>query len=130
DAQRYSLFLDRLIDDLQAVYTDPDTDRAEKLRLREAVYAEHKVRFDADVAPTFESLRFGRFIQEPLNNAVLLGQMRYYHRLADFAAFLENHEHALAEAVAALVAGVEGVDDPFDLLPDGTDSVVPVEVQR
>jgi predicted aminopeptidase len=130
DAQRYSLFLDQLIAELQAVYADPDTDRAEKLRRREAVYDAHRQRFEADVAPSFESLRFGRFMQEPLNNAVLLGQMRYYHRIADFAAFLESHDHSLTDAVAALVAGVEGVDDPFDLLPAGTDSVVTVEVQR
>ena len=130
DAQRYSLFLDRLIDDLQAVYDDPDSTREEKLQRREAVYLEHRQRFDDEVAPTFENLRFGRFMAEPLNNAVLLGQMRYYHRIADFAEFLRAHDHSLADAVDTLVAGVGDVEDPFDLLPAGTDSVVTVEVER
>jgi predicted aminopeptidase len=130
DAQRYSLFLDELIADLEAVYEDPETDRDQKLRRREAVYLEHRARFDAEVAPSFESLRFGRFMQDPLNNAVLLGQMRYYHRIADFAAFLASHDHSLADAVAALVEGVDRVEDPFDLLPAGTDSVVTAEIQR
>ena len=53
----------------------------------------------------------------PLNNAVLLGQMRYYHRIPDFAALLEAHEGSLADAVAFLAREVDGVDDPFDLLP-------------
>jgi hypothetical protein len=69
------------------------------------------------VAPTFESLRFGSFMARPLNNAVLLGQMRYYHRISDFAALLEAHQGSLADAVDFLARGVDGVDDPFDLLP-------------
>lgn len=119
DAQRYSRFLDGLIADLQTVYADTTAARERKLERREAVYAAHRERFEIDVAPTFESLRFGAFMQRPLNNAVLLGQMRYYHRIADFAALLDAHG-SVAAAVAALVAGVDEVDDPFDLLPSGS----------
>lgn len=120
DAQRYSHFLDRLIDDLQAVYSDPDTPTDAKLSARDSVYATHKARFEAEVAPTFESLRFGSFLQRPLNNAVLLGQMRYYHRLTDFAGLLETHGGSLTEAIEALVEGTKGGGDAFDLLPSGS----------
>lgn len=119
DAQRYSGFLDGLIAELQGVYADTLTTREQKMERREAVYAAHREVFEADVAPSFESLRFGSFMQRPLNNAVLLGQMRYYHRIADFAAFLDRHG-SVARAVAALAEGVGEVDDPFALLPTGS----------
>lgn len=117
DAQRYSRFLDVMIDELQAVYDDTDATIEEKLERREAVYATHQARFAAEVAPSFESLRFGAFMQRPLNNAVLLGQMRYYHRLADFAALLAEHSGSLSDAIEYLVQGTKGDGDPFDLLP-------------
>lgn len=115
DVQRYSVFVDGLIDDLQAVYTDASLDREAKLQRREAVWEAQRARYEAEVFPSFESLRFGRFVRDPLNNAVLLGQMRYYHRIGDFAALLER-EGSVKEAVAFLKAGVEEVEDPFDLL--------------
>ena len=40
---------------------------------------------------TFESVTFGGFRNTPLNNATLLARMRYYHRLPDFQALLEQH---------------------------------------
>lgn len=122
DAQRYSRFLDGLIADLQAVYADSTRSYEEKLAERDAVYEDHRAHFRSDVEPTFESLRFGGFLDRPLNNAILLGQMRYYHRLPDFQAWLERHGD-LASAVAALATGTESVSDPFDLLP--SDSPLP-----
>ena len=119
DAQRYSRFLDQLISDLQAVYDDAQISADDKLVRREAVYADHRARFESDVAPTFENLRFGGFMARPLNNAVLLGQMRYYHRLADFAGLLESHSGSLPAAIDFLVEGTDKDGDPFDLLPQG-----------
>lgn len=117
DAQRYSVFLDGLIHDLQLVYGDTTATTEAILHRRDEVYAAHQRRFRDEVAPAFESLRFGRFMEEPLNNAVLLGQMRYYHRLTDFEALREAHGGSLARTVAALTEGARTVDDPFDLLP-------------
>jgi predicted aminopeptidase len=122
DAQRYSRFLDGLVADLQAVYADTTLDYDATLAARERAYVRHRERFEAEVAPTFESLRFGGFLQRPLNNAVLLGQMRYYHRLPDFAAFLAVHDD-LAAAVVALGRDSGRVNDPFALLP--SDSPLP-----
>ncbi len=119
DAQRYSRFLDGLVADLQAVYDDAALDYDAKLATREAVYERHRQRFEAEVAPTFESLRFGGFLQRPLNNAVLLGQMRYYHRLPDFEA-LAREAGGVRAAVERLAASAPDADDPFALLPAGT----------
>lgn len=115
DARRWSTFVDALITELQAVYTDPALDYDGKMVRREEVYAQHRARFRTEVEPELESLRFGGFLDAPLNNAVLLGQMRYYHRLEDFERWRVEHG-SLASAVAQLVAGVADVDDPFSLL--------------
>jgi predicted aminopeptidase len=119
DAQRYSLFLDVLVGDLQGVYADSALTYDAKLAAREEVYAGHQASFAREVAPTFEALAFGGFLSRPLNNAVILGQMRYYHRLVDFQAFAEANG-GVAAAIAGLarhVDGADGASDPFAALP-------------
>ena len=50
--------------------------------------------------------------------------MRYYHRLPDFARYLDARDGDLLRVLADLKAGVETVEDPFDLLPGGETAVV------
>jgi predicted aminopeptidase len=125
DVQRYSVFIDGLIEELQAVYADSTLDTEAKLVRRQEVWEAQRAVYENEVAPSFESLRFGRFVLEPLNNAVLLGQMRYYHRIGDFAALLER-EGSVRAAVGYLKAGVEreGGADAFDLLPGDARSLL------
>jgi len=127
DALRWSRFMDAFIAELQAVYGDADLAFDAKIAAREQVYSDFKARYERDVMPAFESIRFGGFLSEPLNNAVLLGQMRYYHRLEGFDGLLETHG-SVKQAVAAIVAHVEQGGDPFELLgpavlPDATAEV-------
>ena len=117
DVQRWSVFVDRLIADLQEVYADTTLDRDAKLERREAVWTTMRAEFEQEVQPTFESLRFGSFMSEPLNNAVLLGQMRYYHRIPDFADLLET-EGTLKEAIVRIVEVTESGDDPWAVFGD------------
>lgn len=118
DVQRWSVFVDGLIADLQEVYADTSLVRDVKLERRTAVWATKREEFERDVQPTFESLRFGSFMSEPLNNAVLLGQMRYYHRIPDFADLLEQ-EGSLKAAVERIVTGVDRAADPWALFEEG-----------
>jgi predicted aminopeptidase len=119
DEQRFSVFLDALVDELRALYGS-EASRDEKLRRREEIFARALERFDAEVAPTFEDYGYGGFRRTPLNNATLLGRIFYYHRLPDFQALLDRHRGALAAALAELKAGVGTVQDPFELLPSGS----------
>lgn len=119
DEQRFSGFLDGLVEELRAVY-GTTASRDEKLRRREEIFAEALERFDAEVAPTFEDFTYGGFRRTPLNNATLLGRIFYYHRLPGFQALLDGHGGDLAAALAALKAGAGTVDDPFSLLPAGS----------
>lgn len=125
DFQRFGVFVDGLVDELQALYGREDLTREEKLERREAVFAAALDRFDTDVQPTFESIGFGSFRSTPLNNATLLARMRYYHRLPDFQALLER-EGDLVSTLRWLRERVRGVDDPFSLLPTGSAAPSPV----
>jgi predicted aminopeptidase len=117
DFQRFSVFVDGLVADLEAVYGSAELTREQKLGRREEVFADALRRFDAEVAPTFESFGFGSFRSVPLNNATLLARIRYYHRLPDFQALLEADGGDLRKVLSDLKAGVGEVEDPFDLLP-------------
>ncbi|GMV06900.1 MAG: hypothetical protein AMXMBFR53_31750 [Gemmatimonadota bacterium] len=117
DFQRFSVYLDAMVDDLRAVYGDTLLAREEKIARREDVFRASLDRFDAEVAHTFESVGFGGFRDAPLNNATLLGRIFYYHRLPDFQALLDARGGDLKAVLAELKAGVAGVGDPFELLP-------------
>lgn len=117
DFQRFSVYVDGLVDQLQTIYGDSSLTRDEKIARRDDVFSASLRHFDEDVAPTFESLSFGGFRNSPLNNATLLARIRYYHRLPDFEAYLEDHGGDLNAVLSALKTDVKTVDDPFDLLP-------------
>ncbi len=118
DFQRFSAFLDRLVDDLQNVYGDEALSSEAKVERREVVFDRFLTEFREELQPSFEESTFGVFVDRPLNNATLLSRMRYYHRLADFQALVEE-QGGLRPAVEYLAGGVDGVEDPFDLLPTG-----------
>lgn len=120
DTQRYSVFLGRFLEELDALYADPSLTPAEKIAARETVFAAARERFRSDLAPQLESLTFRSFMEVELNNATVLARLRYYHRLPDFQALLER-EGGLRETLAWLAANAEGGSDAFLLLP----SVVP-----
>ena len=119
DVQLFSRFIDGLVGDLEAVYGDSVTTREDKLARRREVFARHQRILSDEVRPRFRSLTFSGFDAAPLNNAVLLSRMLYYHRLPDFDAYLADSGGALRDAIQALKTGIEAVDDPFDALPAG-----------
>jgi len=119
DEMRFSIFVDGLVDELQAVYGDAARSYDNKLAARDSVFAAARTRFEQQVQPALRSLTFGSFLTTPLNNATLLSRMRYYHRLPDFDALLAEHGGSLEAAIRALVEGTQDGGDPFDLLPGG-----------
>jgi predicted aminopeptidase len=118
DYQRFSVFVDGLVDELQALYGRADLDSPQKVSMRDEVFDRSLARFD-EVAADFESVSFGGFRSTPLNNATLLARMRYYHRLPDFQALLDAHGGDLREVLDVLPAMVDGQPAPFDVLTEG-----------
>ena len=119
DYQRFSAFVDGMMEELEPVYGSAELTRDEKLSRREEVFQRALTHFDQDVRPTFESVSFAGFRDTPLNNATLLARIRYYHRLPDFQALLDARGGDLEAVLAELKRGVAGVTDPFDVLPPG-----------
>lgn len=119
DYQRFGVFIDGLVEELEAIYGNPNYIAAAKLERRQEVFRDALRRFDEEIQPTFEQFTFQGFRDTPLNNATLLARMRYYHRLPDFDAYLEARDGDLVRVLEELKAGVDAVDDPFELLPTG-----------
>ena len=116
DYQRFSTFIDGVVDGLQELYRDSTLSYDRKLEQRQGLFEGHLEDFANRVQPSFEAMTFQSFLVTPLNNATLMARMRYYHRLQDFQGLLEE-TGGLRAAVEHLTGGVAGVDDPFDLLP-------------
>ena len=119
DHQRFEGFIESLVEELEVVYQDTTLQLGTKLARRARIFEESLATFVTEVQPTFEASTYQGFLVTPLNNATLLTRIRYHHRLQDFQALLER-EGDLRRAVQYLKDGVDGVDDPFDLLPVGT----------
>ena len=119
DHQRFEEFIVGLVERLQVVYQDTTLAYDTKLARRERIFDASIATFENEVQPTFEASTYRGFLVTPLNNATLLTRIRYSHRLQDFQALLER-EGDLRRAVQYLKDRVDGVDDPFDLLPVGT----------
>ncbi len=118
DHQRFEAFTEGLVEELQVVYQDSTLAYDTKLTERERIFEENLETFATNVQPSFEASTYQSFLVIPLNNATLLARIRYHHRLQDFQALLDR-EGDLRRAVQYLKDGVDGVDDPFDLLPAG-----------
>ena len=117
DEVRFSRFLDAFLDELRALYADPQLSAEEKVRRREEVFTAARSRFREQVQPTFEASTFGYFLTTPLNNATLIATMIYYHRLYDFDALLQQSGGDLRATIAKLEAGAADAPDAFALLP-------------
>ncbi len=117
DFQRFSVYLDGFVEDLERIYDDASLSFDDKVAGRETVFAAALARFDREVLPELESFTFGGFRNAPLNNATLLSRIRYYNRLPAFDAFLATHRGDLVAALDDLKARAKTVEDPFDLLP-------------
>ena len=118
DHQRFEGFIEGLVEELQSVYQDTTLAFDTKLADRERIFGTSIATFANEVQPTFEASTYQSFLVIPLNNATLLARIRYHHRLRDFQALMER-EGDLRRAIQYLKDGVDGVDDPFDLLPVG-----------
>ena len=115
DEQRFSRFLDPLVQELTALYGRSDLGEDEKLERREAVFAKHRRIFQDEIQPTFEAGTYGSFLSQPLNNATLLGRMRYYHRLGDFDALWREHDGDLAATLEVIRVRTRTLEDPWEV---------------
>jgi predicted aminopeptidase len=119
DYQGFSHFLGEFVGELGSIYENPELTVEGKVQARADLLQSYQDRYRETPASEASPLVLG-FLGRPLNNAILLARMRYFHRLPDFQSLLDQHGGELGAAVAALTARAKEVDDPFGLLPSGT----------
>ena len=72
------------------------------------------LRFETEVQPRFELVRYDSFLRIPLNNATLLSRRLYYHRLELFEALYARLGGDLRRTIDLTLASVrERPDDPY-----------------
>lgn len=107
-------FLDALVGELGDLYARQDLSTEEKLQRREEIFADALRRFDTEIQPRFELVRYDSFLRIPLNNATLLSRRLYYHRLDLFEAVHERLGGDLRRTIDLTLASVrERPDDPY-----------------
>jgi predicted aminopeptidase len=117
-------FLTGFVDDLDALYSRSDLTPEEKVERRGVVFTEARVRFDVTVEPLLNR-SFRRYMDEPLNNATLIGTRLYYRRLDLFERIWELSGRDLRAAVTAIRTTVDAGGDPWpgvEALADSLDA--------
>lgn len=111
----FSEYLGRLVPGLEEVYGRTDLTREEKVAMRKEVHErtmqEFLAEYGDELAPGYR-----RLIEQPLNNARLVGLRLYYHRLELFEAVLQRHDQDLRAAIAAIIEGTRGSSEPWAVL--------------
>jgi len=120
DTERFSVFIDDFAAELDQLYYESGLPYEEKVERREPIFESARDRFTNEVQPTLESLSFSSFITTPMNNATLMGRVRYYHRLPGFQTLLDAHAGDLVALLEDLKQRLDGVDDAWELIPTTT----------
>lgn len=120
--QAFSTFLMGFVGELTVIYDRIDLTTREKIAAREELLSAKKEAHTALPLDEGYSRLVRNFLDAPLNNAILMSRMLYFHRLQDFQALLDQHQGELAATVQTLKVGLSGVEDPFQLLPTAASS--------
>ncbi|HLX37166.1 MAG TPA: aminopeptidase [Candidatus Binataceae bacterium] len=102
-----------------------DLSQDEKLKRREAAFDQIKSDY-AKLKPTLSGLERFDLDKEPLNNAVLINYLIYFHELDDFAA-LERMNHGDLSATIEQIIDIakKNTDDPFYAIWEATREATP-----
>lgn len=111
DYLAFSVFLDDFVEGLQEIYARTDLTSDEKVQAREELFQAT----GSNATSTSPMVR--GFLSRPLNNATLLGRIRYFHRLPGFQALLDEEGGNLSVAIARIAREAERAPNPFQILP-------------
>jgi len=122
DSGNFSSFLAGFVSQLEEIYASTSITLEEKIQAREDLLSRERERF-ADPRRSEGLPLIAGFVNRPVNNAIILARMRYFHRLWGFSWLLREHEGDLREVINYFTDGVKTVEDPFQLLP-ADDSII------
>ena len=119
DTMALSEFLDELWDGLVNLYADGWEDLAALRERRREFLEQAAVHFDNEYRPSMRLRGFAEFDPTRLNNASLIAQHLYYHRLYNFQTLYER-SGSLTAAMSSLRAAIDEHDDPWRALDSVT----------
>lgn len=114
DSRLLSRFLDRLWDDLEALYSE-GLPYERLIDRRSALLSEADTLFQSEFAPLMRTGGFARFDATRMNNARLIARHLYYNRLPLFQRVYERTP-GLTEAFDLIADAVRAADDPWSAL--------------
>ena len=110
----FGAFLTTLVNDLEALYGRADLTSAQKIEMREEVFARAKERYAAEVRPRLKVENFDRFLRDQLNNATIISRRIYYDRLELFEQVYQSRGRDYKRTLADLIAAARSnKDDPY-----------------
>src|SRR5262245_14671575 len=113
----FGKYLSDLVAALEELYARPRLTSADRIRLREDVYANARKHFKSDVEPKLRTTAYRGFDEEPLNNAALIATRLYYDRLHLFEDAYQRNNANLPATIRMIVdLAKEHPDDPFGAL--------------
>ena len=112
EEREFGLFIADLAQTLTELY-NRDIPRADKLRLREAIFTRSKAEWARRIADRPQH-RARAFSQQPLNNAVLMHYLVYLKDLDLFESVYEQSGRSLAKAVEMMKQAVDRGGEPFE----------------
>jgi len=111
EEREFARFIDGILQTLNDLYQS-DLPRAEKLRLRQMVFARSQAEWARRVVDRPQN-RFRRFSDQPLNNAVLMNYVVYLKGLPMFESLYQSQGRDLVRTIHALRQATEKADEPF-----------------
>ncbi len=112
EEREFGLFVAELAQTLTELY-NRDVARADKLRLREQVFARGKTEWARRIADRPQH-RARAFSQQPLNNAVLMHYLVYLKDLDLFESVYEQSGRSLVKTIETLKQAVASGGEPFE----------------
>jgi predicted aminopeptidase len=110
DQETFAKFLAPVVDELERLYADPALSAAEKRQRREPIFARAQAQYRGLFA------RAGAFVEQPLNNAVILSFSVYHTATPQHHRLLAELDGNLAALIAVCRAAVENEPDPLGYL--------------
>ncbi len=102
DDRIFSVYLNDLYGELNALYDRDDLSDQEKLKAKTEVFARSKKKFKKEVLPEMSSGRYRGFLELEMNNAVVTSRKVYYKDLSMYQEIFENLGSDLARMVEFL----------------------------
>lgn len=109
----FGAYLSKMVGELEALYGRADLSSAEKISLREEIFARGQRQFTDSIRPLLKVATYAGFTRDPLNNATLLSRRLYYQRLDLFEDVYRRSGGDLRRAIHSVLEVARDAEEPY-----------------